>query len=82
MSYKNRKPGYSKFILIFVALKVLLNVVAISRFGFHRDEFLHLVLADHLDWGYKEVPPFIAILAKLLFLFSAIRYLRQGFSQL
>nr|WP_294947688.1 glycosyltransferase family 39 protein [uncultured Mucilaginibacter sp.] len=65
MSYKNRKPGYSKFILIFVALKVLLNVVAISRFGFHRDEFLHLVLADHLDWGYKEVPPFIAILAKI-----------------
>lgn len=65
MSYKNRKPGYSKFILIFVALKVVLNAVAISRFGFHRDEFLHLVLADHLDWGYKEVPPFIAVLAKI-----------------
>jgi 4-amino-4-deoxy-L-arabinose transferase-like glycosyltransferase len=65
MSYKNRKPGYSRFILIFVALKVVLNAVAISRFGFHRDEFLHLVLADHLDWGYKEVPPFIAVLAKI-----------------
>ncbi|HEY5326767.1 MAG TPA: glycosyltransferase family 39 protein [Mucilaginibacter sp.] len=36
-----------------------------SHFGFHRDEFLHLVLADHLDWGYKEVPPFIALLAKI-----------------
>ncbi|MBD1366380.1 glycosyltransferase family 39 protein [Mucilaginibacter sp. ZT4R22] len=65
MSYKNRKPGYSKFIMIFVAIKVLLNLLAISRFGFHRDELLHLVLADHLDWGYKEVPPFIAILAKI-----------------
>ncbi|MEO7215889.1 glycosyltransferase family 39 protein [Mucilaginibacter sp.] len=65
MSYKNRKPGYSKFIMIFVAIKVLLNALAISRFGFHRDEFLHLVLADHLDWGYKEVPPFIAMLAKI-----------------
>jgi hypothetical protein len=65
MSYKNRKPGYSKFIMIFVAVKVLLNALAISRFGFHRDEFLHLVLADHLDWGYKEVPPFIAVLAKI-----------------
>ncbi|WP_208394644.1 ArnT family glycosyltransferase [Mucilaginibacter gilvus] len=51
--------------MIFVAIKVLLNALAISRFGFHRDEFLHLVLADHLDWGYKEVPPFIAILAKI-----------------
>ncbi|GAB3929541.1 glycosyltransferase family 39 protein [Mucilaginibacter myungsuensis] len=35
------------------------------HFGFHRDELLHLVLADHLDWGYKEVPPFIAVLAFL-----------------
>ncbi|MEO7881605.1 MAG: glycosyltransferase family 39 protein [Mucilaginibacter sp.] len=51
--------------MIFVAIKVLLNALAISRFGFHRDEFLHLVLADHLDWGYKEVPPFIAMLAKI-----------------
>ncbi|MBD1394970.1 ArnT family glycosyltransferase [Mucilaginibacter glaciei] len=65
MPYKNRRSSYSTFILIFVALKVLLNALAISRFGFHRDEFLHLVLADHLDWGYKEVPPFIAILAKV-----------------
>jgi len=39
--------------------------LAISHFGFHRDEFLHLVLADHMAWGYKEVPPFIALLAKI-----------------
>jgi hypothetical protein len=45
-------------------IKVCLNLLAITHFGFHRDELLHLVLADHLDWGYKEVPPFIAILAK------------------
>ncbi|MDO3643441.1 glycosyltransferase family 39 protein [Mucilaginibacter sp. L3T2-6] len=42
--------------------------MAISHFGFHRDELLHLVLADHLDWGYKEVPPFIALLAKSTFM--------------
>ena len=65
MPYKNRKSTYSSFILIFVLIKVLLNALAISHFGFHRDELLHLVLADHLDWGYKEVPPFIALLAKL-----------------
>jgi len=39
--------------------------LAISHFGFHRDELLHLALGDHLDWGYKEVPPFIALLAKI-----------------
>ncbi|TWR29041.1 glycosyltransferase family 39 protein [Mucilaginibacter pallidiroseus] len=65
MSYKNRRSIYSTFVLIFVALKILINLFAIGNFGFHRDEFLHLVLADHLDWGYKEVPPFISLLAKI-----------------
>ena len=65
MPYKNRKSTYSSFILLFVLIKIGLNLLAISHFGFHRDEFLHLVLADHLDWGYKEVPPFIALLAKI-----------------
>jgi len=64
MPYQNKRSSYSIFILIFVAIKVGLNLLAISHFGFHRDELLHLVLADHLDWGYKEVPPFIALLAK------------------
>jgi len=36
-----------------------------SHFGFQRDELLHLALGDHLAWGYKEVPPFIALLAKI-----------------
>jgi hypothetical protein len=65
MPYQNRKSTYAYFILIFVFIKIGLNLLAISHFGFHRDEFLHLVLADHLDWGYKEVPPFIALLAKI-----------------
>ncbi len=65
MPYKNRRSAYSSFILIFVLVKIGLNLVAINHFGFHRDELLHLVLADHLDWGYKEVPPFIAVLAKI-----------------
>lgn len=65
MPYKNRKSSYTNFILIFVLIKMGLNLLAISNFGFHRDELLHLALGDHLDWGYKEVPPLIAVLAKL-----------------
>ncbi|CAN5202759.1 glycosyltransferase family 39 protein [soil metagenome] len=65
MPYKNRRSTHYGFIMVFVLIKVGLNLLAISHFGFHRDEFLHLVLADHLDWGYKEVPPFIALLAKI-----------------
>jgi hypothetical protein len=65
MSYKNRRSSYTNFILLFVLLKIGLNLLAISHFGFHRDELLHLALGDHLAWGYKEVPPFIAVLAKI-----------------
>ncbi|MCD8739408.1 glycosyltransferase family 39 protein [Mucilaginibacter roseus] len=65
MIYRNKRAEYHKFVLIFVLVKVALNLLAISNFGFHRDELLHLSLADHLDWGFKEVPPFIALLAKI-----------------
>src|SRR5260221_1012890 len=65
MPYKDRRSTYSSFILIFVFIKIGLYLLAISNFGFQRDELLHLDLADHLDWGYKEVPPFIALLAKI-----------------
>nr|WP_294790975.1 glycosyltransferase family 39 protein [uncultured Mucilaginibacter sp.] len=64
MPYLNRRSSYNNFILIFVFVKIALNLLAISRFGFHRDELLHLALADYMDWGYKEVPPFIAFIAK------------------
>src|SRR4051812_3117406 len=63
MNYKNSRTNYSGLILVFVAIKVFLNLLAMSHFGFHRDELLHLALGDHLDWGYKEVPPLIAFFA-------------------
>jgi hypothetical protein len=62
---KYKSQHYYGFLLAFVALKLLLNLLASPHFGFHRDELLHLALGDHLDWGYKEVPPLIGFLAKL-----------------
>src|ERR1700679_2931648 len=53
------------FILIFVLIKIGLNLLAISKFGFQRDELLHFALAEHMDWGYIEVPPVIALLGKI-----------------
>lgn len=63
--YQNRRSTYTGFILIFVAIKVILNLFAMTHFGFQRDELLHLALGDHLDWGFKEVPPVIAVIAKI-----------------
>lgn len=62
---RNSDRSYAGFILIFVVIKIVLNLFAIGHFGFQRDELLHLALGDHLDWGFKEVPPFIALLAKI-----------------
>ncbi|HEX3385729.1 MAG TPA: glycosyltransferase family 39 protein, partial [Mucilaginibacter sp.] len=64
-SYKDNGSNFTGFILLFACIKIILNLFAISHFGFQRDEFLHLALGDHLDWGFKEVPPFIALLAKI-----------------
>ncbi|MDF2431492.1 MAG: hypothetical protein JWP44_1123 [Mucilaginibacter sp.] len=59
------RQNYTSLIFLFVSVKILLNIIAMGRFGFQRDELLYITLGDHLDWGFKEVPPFIALLAKL-----------------
>jgi len=64
-NHKENGSDLIGFILVFVAIKVGLNLLAISHFGFQRDELLYLALGDHLGWGFKEVPPFIALLAKI-----------------
>ncbi len=46
-------------------LKFLLPFLAHPEFEFHRDEFLYLAMGKHLDWGYLENPPIIALLARL-----------------
>src|SRR5215467_10053150 len=64
-STENQPQHLRRFVLVFVFLKLALNLIAINHFGLQRDELLHLALADHLGWGYVEVPPFIAVLAKI-----------------
>jgi len=36
----------------------------------HRDEFLYLAEAHHMDWGYMEVPPLLSVFAWLTNLFG------------
>jgi hypothetical protein len=79
----SKRGNYNWLIGIFVAVKIALNLLAISHFGFHRDELLHLVLADHLAWGYKEVPPLIAVLAYItIHVFGSSVFAARVFSTL
>jgi hypothetical protein len=60
MPFSKRNQQEISLILFFTFLKLALHFLANSNFGFHRDELLYMALGEHLDWGYKEVPPFVA----------------------
>ncbi|MXV53287.1 phospholipid carrier-dependent glycosyltransferase [Pedobacter sp. HMF7647] len=64
MSLFRRNTKEANLIIFFTLLKLSLHLLANANYGFHRDEFLYIVLGEHLDWGYKEVSPFIALVAK------------------
>lgn len=51
------------FLLGLAALKLTIHFATNTNYGLHRDEYLYLNQADHLNWGYMEVPPMIAVLA-------------------
>lgn len=60
MSFYKRNLKEIQIIIFFSVLKLIIHLVSNSHFGFHRDELLYMAMSEHLDWGYKEVPPFIA----------------------
>ena len=53
-------------ISFFIAcLQLFLRLGCLGEYGFHQDELLYLALSDHLAWGYREVPPFIAVIGRI-----------------
>jgi len=49
---------------ILLLAKVALHLLAITQYGYFRDELYYLASTEHLTWGYVEHPPLsIAILA-------------------
>ncbi len=58
------------WLIVLVAVKLTLQLIAAGNYGFHRDEYLYLAEAEHLAWGYLEVPPMIAFLGAFIRLFG------------
>ena len=54
-----------------VAAKLLLHVPGLFRYGYFRDELYFLDCARHLDWGYVDCAPFVAVYAKIALLLGA-----------
>jgi len=43
--------------------KVAFHLLTANRYGIFRDELYYLACADHLDWGYVDQPPLVALVA-------------------
>ena len=54
-------------LLFFILLKFILQYFAIDPvYELHRDEFLHIDIANHLAWGYSSVPPLTSWISLLI----------------
>lgn len=61
---KAKAAAAAKISIAFAAAKFCLELVALTPYGYFRDELYYLACANHLDWGYVDHPPLsIALLA-------------------
>lgn len=44
---------------------LMVHVLTNGRYGYFRDELYYLACGEHLDWGYVDHAPLIALIAKL-----------------
>jgi hypothetical protein len=49
-------------VLYLAAAKLLIHLLTSGRYGIFRDELYYLACAEHLDWGYVDQPPLIALI--------------------
>lgn len=54
-------------LLLGIALTALVAQLLVSgRYGYFRDEFYYFACGEHLDWGFVDHPPFVALMAFLV----------------
>jgi len=64
----------------FALVKLLIHLFTNNQYGYFRDELYFLACSEHLDWGYVDFAPLVALIAKLTTTFlgtslPAIRFL-------
>jgi hypothetical protein len=61
-----RKPavaGAAALIAVIAGVKLLVHLYAGRHYGYFVDELYYLACSRHLDWGYVDQPPLIAVIA-------------------
>src|SRR5918998_334590 len=57
-------PASENALLAYLALvKLLVHLLTNGNYGYFRDEFYYVAAGEHLDLGYVDFPPFVAIVA-------------------
>ncbi len=56
--------GELALILYLSAFKLLLHFLTSGEYGYFRDELYYLACGEHLDWGYVDQAPLIAVIAR------------------
>src|SRR5580704_13995073 len=64
---EERLPHLATAIVIgLCTAKLLLHIfTSVRHYGYFRDELYYLDMARHLDWGYVDAAPLIAVYAKM-----------------
>src|SRR5271157_3599322 len=61
--HQNRRvPTAAAVILCLSACKLLVHLYAGRHYGYFVDELYYLACSRHLDWGYVDQPPLIALI--------------------
>src|ERR1044072_9794763 len=50
-------------VLLLAFEKFVFHLLTANRYGIFRDEMYYLACGEHLDWGYVDHPPLIALVA-------------------
>ena len=61
-------PLDGTLVLLLVGAKLAVHLVSAGRYGYFRDELYFLDCGRHLDWGYVDCAPLIAVYAKIALL--------------
>ena len=57
-------PGTLAVVLCLSAFKLVLHFLTNGQYGYFRDELYYLACGEHLDWGYVDQAPLIAVVAR------------------
>jgi hypothetical protein len=59
------RPSGPELVLAIAAAALLVHLIGAGRYGHFGDELYFMACAEHLDWGYVDQPPLIALVAWL-----------------